>query len=985
MKKRCLLLIIYLGISIAAKPLAQPGFLKLMNDPWVNSTLAGMSLDEKIGQLFMVQAYSEKAAEHTSSVLSDIQKYKVGGVIFMEGDPEAQAAMTNRFQKESKIPVLIAMDAEWGLGFRLGSSLKYPVQMALGAVQDDSLIYRMGKEIGQQCRRLGVHINFAPVADINSNPENPVIGYRSFGSDKTKVAQKAWMYASGLQDAGALACAKHFPGHGDTDSDSHITLPVITQNENFLDSVAMFPFRFLSEKGIASVMTAHLQLPALEPDQRIPSSLSEKIIQEKLLVEAGFQGLVITDGMNMQGVSKQFAAGEAAVMAIRAGNDILEIVPNLGQAVVAVKKAIAEGILSEEMIVQKCRKILAAKKWLGLDDYKPVELQNLVQDLNKGEYLVTRRKLFQESLTVLINNSSVLPLQRLDTLRIATLSIGSGKETSFQRMLENYTTMDHFVIPENATAAETAKILKQLKPYNLLIAGVHGMKLTPSGNFGLTGTQLEAIRNLDHQKSIVCLFGNPYALNRLPKLEKARALLVTYQENITTQELAAQVVFGALGANGKLPVNVNSRFRLNDGFTVKKNGRLSYSFPENVGIRSDMLYHKVDSLACLGLKEKAYPGCQILIAKNGEVIFHECYGYYTYDTIVPVKRESIYDWASITKITSSLPALMKLYSEKKIELDVPFSDYWPDFKGSNKEQMTLREMLAHQAGMIPFIPFYKGTQKSSENFRQTAFRERPTNKFSIRISSNLYENKNCVKDIYQEIRDSELLPRKEYIYSDLGFIIYRKAIERLTGNEFEQYLKTNFYKPLGAGSITYNPYKYYPIGDIVPTEDDRYFRNELIQGFVHDEAAAMQGGVSGHAGLFGTANDLAKLMQMYMQYGWYGGHRYIDSLTIKEFIRRQYPDNKNRRALGFDKPLIDNHRNSLKDAFPANDASENSFGHSGFTGTFAWADPDNHLLFIYFTNRVYPSRNNSKMFDMNLRTQIHQAIYDCIRGGLGNH
>ena len=985
MKKTQFLLIVCMCFALLANSQEKPVFVRYANDPWVNSTLAAMSLDEKIGQLFMVQAYSSKANEYTTSVLSDIQKYKVGGVIFMQGDPTAQANMTNRFQKESKIPMLIAMDAEWGLGFRLESTLKYPVQMALGAIADDSLIYRMGKEIGQQCRRLGVHINFAPVSDINSNPKNPVIGYRSFGEDKINVAQKAWMYASGLQDAGVFACAKHFPGHGDTDSDSHFTLPVVSQDGNFLDSVSMYPFRFLAEKGIGSVMTAHLQVPALDPDEKTPASLSEKIIQKKLIEEIGFQGLVVTDGMNMDGVSKQFSPGEAAVKAINAGNDILEIVPDLGQAIVAVKKAVADGVLSEKMIEEKCRKILAAKKWLGLDNYKPVETKNLVADLNRGEYQVTRRNLFLNSTTVLINNDSVLPLLRLDTLKIATLSIGAKSETSFQKMLGNYTNMDHFVISENETPAGTAKILGQLKPYNLVIAGIHGMKLTPSDNFGLTGSQLAAIRKLDLSKSVVCLFGNPYALGILPELENAKSLLVTYQENSTTQELAAQVIFGALDANGKLPVNVTPRFRMKDGFSLRKNGRLSYSFPENVGIRSDLLHQKIDSLARLGLKEKAYPGCQILIAKNGEVIFHECYGYYTYDTLVPVRQESIYDWASVTKITASLPAVMKLYSEKKIKLDVPFSNYWPDFKGSNKAQITLREILAHQAGLTPFIPFYTNAIKNKGDFNSGVFRKQPTNKYSVRVSSGLYENKNYMKTIYQEISDSKLLPQKKYVYSDLGFTVFPKVIERLTGDDFEHYLKTNFYNPLGAGSITYNPYKHYPIQDIVPTENDQYFRNELMQGFVHDECAAMLGGISGHAGLFGTANDLAKLMQMYMQYGWYGGMQFIDSATVKEFIRRQYPANGNRRGLGFDKPSINNQKNELKNAYPAVDASVNSFGHSGFSGIFTWADPDNQLLFIYFTNRIYPTRDNQKIFELNLRPQLHQAIYDCIKKGLANH
>ncbi len=614
--------------------------------------------------------------------------------------------------------------------------------------------------------------------------------------------------------------------------------------------------------------------------------------------------------------------------------------------------------------------------------YKPVDTKDLVPDLNSGEYQVTRRELYQHSITVLINNDSILPLQRLDTLKIATLSLGAEEETFFQSMLGNYMAMDHFTIPENATPEETQKVISGLKSYNLVIAGIHGMKLSPSGNYGMENLQLETIRRLDVSKTIVCLFGNPYALNLLPGLGHTRALLVTYQENQMIQELSAQIIFGALDANGKLPVNVNSVFKINDGYTIKKNGRLAYSFPENVGIRSGLLRQKIDSLATLGITEKAYPGCQVLIAKNGEIIFHKCYGYYTYDSLVPVKKESVYDLASVTKITGTLPALMKLYSEGNINLDQPFSDYWTDFKGSNKEKITWREILAHQSGIIPFIPYSKNTIRDNGKLRSAIFKDHPTSKFCIRVSSNLYENRNYIKSIYKEIKESRLLPGKKYVYSDLGFYIFPKVIEKLSGDTFEHYIKSNFYAPLGANTITFNAYKYFPQRDIIPTEEDNYFRKELLQGFVHDEGAAMFGGISGQAGLFATANDLAKLMQMYMQYGWYGGQQFIDSLTVKEFIRRQYPKNKNRRGLGFDKPYIDNNKNKPEDAYPAVDASINSFGHSGFTGIFTWADPDNQLLFIFFSNRVYPTRDNPKLYELNLRPRMHQAIYDCIKTGL---
>lgn len=982
-KKNLIFLIFNFALSSLVLSQEKPAFLKFTNDPWVTSTFEKMNLDEKIGQLFIVQAYS-KDTSYSESVLADIEKYHVGGIIFMEGKPTTQARLTNRFQKASAIPLLIATDAEYGLGFRMDSTLKYPTSMALGALQNDALIYQMGKEIGKQCRRMGIHLNFAPVADLNSNPNNPVIGFRSFGEDINMVSHKAQLYAQGMQDMGVLACAKHFPGHGDTDTDSHLTLPSVAHTETYIDSVFLTPFRHLINHGIASVMTAHLQIPSLEKDTQIPSSLSSNIIQHKLKEELGFEGLVITDGMNMHAVSKRFKPGDAAVKALQAGNDIIEITPDLKRAIASIKQAINKGILSEESINQKCLKILAAKRWLGLNKYTPIDLKAIDESLNNKKYEVTLRNLHQQSITVLTNQQQLLPLMRLDTLKTATLSIGTDSISAFQQMAANYQPMEHFYLRANAETSEINKVLNELKNYNLILAGMHGMKLSASKNYGLSDQQIAIAEQLDLSKTIVCWFGNPYALNHLPRIGQARALVVTYQENETTQELAAQGIYGAVELNGRLPVNVSEQFAINSGQNVKKIDRLAYSFPEHTGINSSLLQHKIDSLALAGLNAKAYPGCQILIAKDGEVIFHKCYGYYTFDNIKPVTRESIYDLASVSKISSALPAIMKLHGEGKINLDRPFSDYWTAFKGSDKEAISFRDILAHQGQLTPFIPFYRKTLKKNGKLQTSVFRKRPSKQFDVRISSGLYQNRDYIQHIYNEIRNTPKLKKKEYVYSDLGFMIFPEVVKSVSGDpDYEHYLKTNFYAPLGAGTISYNPHRFFPIEEFIPTEYDDYFRKEQMQGFVHDEGAAMLGGVSGNAGLFSTVNDIAKLMQMYMQFGYYGGHQYIDSLTMKEFQRRQFPENNNRRGLGFDKPLIDNHKNALKDAYPAIDASKNSFGHSGFTGTFVWADPDNKLLFIYFTNRVYPTRQNSIMFDLNLRPQLHQAIYDCIR--IGNH
>ena len=956
-----------------------PKFLEYLNHPWVDSTLSQMSLDEKIGQLFLIQVYSKNDSITDSLILNKILNDHVGGVIFMQGKPANQLKITNQLQQLSKIPLLVTMDAEWGPGFRLNGAPKYPVQMALGAIQNDSLIYQMGREVGSQLKRMGVHVNFAPVADVNSNPDNPVINYRSFGESPQKVAHKTWLYARGMQDAGVLAVAKHFPGHGDTQTDSHLGLPIIKHDFARLDSVEMYPFKYLIEQGIGGVMTAHLHVEAYDPDSNIPASLSKRLIQNKLIADLGFRGLVVTDAMNMHGVSKQFSDGEATVKALQAGNDMMEIVPNLSVRTAAVKEAVKNGQLSEEAIEQKCRKILALKKWLQLDHFQPANPENLEADLHKPEYQLTKRLLHEQSLTLLKNTNKLLPLQKLDTLKIAAVSIGTSNETSFQKMLANYMEVDFFNLPKNANSEDIKRLKTELNSYNLVICGIHDMRLSVSGHYGLTPIINDALDAISEKQHVVVLFGNPYALNYLKNAENATGLLVTYQENRITQELAAQAIFGALDVDGKLPVNINDRFQMNQGITLKKNGRFKYTIPEEVGMSSSYLQSKVDRIVELGLKEKAFPGCQILVAKDGKIVFHQCYGYFTYNQKQLVEKNDIYDWASLTKIIGPLPALIKLYSEKKFNPDLPFSFYWPDFRNTNKEKITGREILAHQAGLQPWIAYYQTALRKNGYLKSSVFKDHPTSVFNIRVSSYLYMNEHYIDRIYSEIRDSELLPQKKYTYSGLAFFLFPKIIEDLSGENYEAYIHHNFYAPLGANSITYNAYKHFPQKFIVPTEQDNIFRKELLRGFVHDEGASMMGGISGNAGLFGTATDLAKMMQMYMQYGKYGGQQILDSVSVREFTRVQFPKNENRRGLGFDKPYIDNYKNKLKDAYPAVDASAESFGHSGFTGTFAWADPKNQLLFIFFSNRVYPTRNNSKLFDLNIRPALHQAIYDSLK------
>ena len=953
----------------------EPPFLKYKDDQWVKEKLDSLTLDEKIAQLMIVTVYPKQNEASKDYMLNTIEHVKPGGILVMQGEPVKTARWINEFQSVSSLPLLVAIDGEWGPAMRIDSTIRYPYAQALGAVQDTSLIYQMGKEFGEQLRMLGVNMNFAPDADINTNPANPVINFRSFGEDKKNVAVKAWMVAKGMQDAGVIAVAKHFPGHGDTQSDSHQTLPLIKHDKERLDQIETYPFRYLSEKGIAGIMTAHLNVPALDPSGKT-SSLSKKVVTDYLKNEIGFKGFVVTDAINMKGV--QAEAGRAEVEALIAGNDMVEFVPDLIQAVNAVKKAIEQNEISEQEITEKCKTVLALKRWVNLNDYRSVSLDSLTQKLNAPSFEVTQRKLIKSSLTVL-KNENILPVQYLEKRKIASITIGGEEESAFQLMLANYTAVDHFSLPKDATEKQWSGLRMKLSNYNLIIAGIEGINVYPSGSYGVSDIQQKAVSDIvSENNAVLAFFGNAYALKYFENIHHAKGLILAYQNNQLTQELAAQLIFGAFNASGKLPVTVDNRFKLNDGTEVGGNQTFSYTIPEEVGMSSEKL-KVVDTIAAMGIVEKAYPGCQVLIAKNGNIIYHKCFGYLTYANDEPVEKDDLYDWASITKVTGPLPAIMKMVDEKKINLDDKLSKYWPAFIGTNKENLVIREVLAHQARLEAYIAYWTSTVTPEGGLSRYVFRDAPSDDFNVRVSEHLYMNHGYYTMMMDTLNRSKLLPRKNYVYSGLSFYLWPKIISNLTGQDFETYLKETFYRPLGAATVTYNPYLHFPLKQIVPTENDDFFRKENLRGFVHDEGAAMMGGISGNAGLFGTAGDLAKIFQMYLQKGYFGGRRYISEKTINEFIRIQYPDNKNRRGLGFDKPLIDNDKKELVDAYPAVSASKNSFGHSGFTGTFAWADPDNGLLYIFMSNRVHPTRENQRLYQLNIRTDMHQAIYDSIK------
>jgi len=965
-------------LSVEAQEPASPVYFGAVSQ-WVDSVYNSLSPRERIGQLIMVAAFSNRGPEHQAEIERLIRQYGIGGIAFFQGGPVRQSELVNRYQALSKVPVLMAIDAEWGLAMRLDSTTKFSYQMALGAIRNNDLIYRMGAEIARQLKETGIQMNFAPVVDVNSNPNNPVINYRSFGEDPVQVAAKGLAYMNGLQDMRILATAKHFPGHGDADTDSHLALPRINRTRAQLDSVELYPFRQLIAGGLGSVMVAHLEVPALEPRTGVPTTLSRAVITDLLKKELGFNGLVVTDALNMKGVTVNNPPGEIEVKALEAGNDLLVYVGDVALAVNGIEKALVTGRISESAIETRCKAILAAKFWAGLNAWKPVQTDSLIVRLNSPGADLINRDLVAASLTVLQNRDSLIPVKDLDKNKIASVVLGQTRETLFQQRLNTYAPMDEFRIREGATTDEYNALLKKLSPYNLVILGVQNMDQRAAKNFGLTDAETGFINQLSDKINVIAtFFGNPYSISKLVNPGKLAGLIVAYQESDLTMDLSAQLIFGGIGASGRLPVSVHPFYKAGDGINTRGDMRFSYTIPEAVGMKSDYLKRNIDSICMAGIAAGAYPGCEVFAARNGQVFFQSCYGTQTYESKLAVEPDDLFDMASVTKVSASLPAIMQMVQDKKIDLNAPFSIYWPDFRGTDKEKMTVRQVLSHYGGLPAWIPFWRDTKNPDGTWKANTLQADSSERFSVRVSKGLWREKSYDQEIYKKIREEPVLKTRKYVYSDLSFHLWPKIIEKMTGQDFETYLKSQFYKPLGAKTLTYNPLRYFPREQIIPTERDTFFRMELLQGYVHDEGAAMLGGVSGNAGLFGTAEDLAKLFQMYLWDGSYGGHQYFTPATIKEFTRYQFESEGIRRALVLDKPMLRNDTLSFDDSYPCPAASPMSFGHSGYTGTFVWADPDNGLLYVFLCNRVYPTRDNSKLSDLMIRKSILQALYDAI-------
>ena len=939
---------------------------RLSVDKWVDSVFNSLTPEQRIAQLMVIRAHSNLGADHIAKVTGDIQKYNVGALCFFQGGPVRQANLTNFYQSIAKTPLMITIDGEWGVGMRLDSVTKYPYQLTLGAMDNQRLVYEMGLAVGEQCKRLGIHVNYAPVVDINNNPNNPVIGYRSFGEDRDKVIKFGIAYMKGMQDAGIMACAKHFPGHGDVDVDSHLDLPVINKTRAALDSNELKPFRELINAGIGSVMVAHLSVPSIDAGEHRATSISKNTVTGVLRDDIGFNGLTFTDALEMKGVAKYFPGGVISVEALIAGNDMLCLPEDVGKAIDAIKSAISENRLSWDDVNEKVKKVLKAKYQLGLNQLKPIETSNLLRDLNAKADAI-RMKVAKETIIVVKQGTanSSLPLKR--NYKVAYIAIGDSEGNSVGRELgETYKSDTYSFSWKDGDDKADDIFEKVIDKYDAVVIGIHNFSNRPASNYGITNSSLSLWRRLNKANSITLVFGNVLAVANYCA---ANALIACHQDDNITRQAAADLLKGKNSASGKLPVRV-CNFTAGFGIDIAAVEKM------NPSMKKIWMAQTIDSIVTDAISQKAFPGCVVLAVKNGEIIYDKAFGNYAIDKSQPVTLESIFDLASVTKISATTLSIMKLYEEGKIKLNKTLGDYLPWTQNSDKANLRIDDILLHEVGLTPTIFFYRETVDSATGLpNPSLYSDKPRPGYTIRVAENLF-----LKNEWQDTMLTRIIksapPRVgKYSYSDNDFIFLGKIVEELSGMTLDQYVRKTFYSKLGLETTGFKPRDRFAVNRIVPTEEEKYFRKQLLWGDVHDEGASMFGGVAGHAGLFSDAYDLAMLYQMLLNGGELNGERIFKEETIKLFTA--YHSKDSRRAYGFDKPEKDNV--TRRDPYPSLLASPQTFGHTGFTGTCVWVDPKYELVYVFLSNRVNPSRNNPAFAQLSVRGKIQDVIIEAIK------
>lgn len=948
---------------------------------WVDSAYNAMTPEERVGQLFAQVVNPKHQAAARKEIKRLVEIYHIGCIYFSAGTAKQHAELADYANSLSSVPLMTAIDGEWGLSMRIPSTPRFPKNMALGAIQNDRLLYEYGREMARECREMGININFAPSVDVNSNPRNPVIGIRSYGEDPANVTRKAISYARGLEDGGVLSVAKHFPGHGDTNSDSHKTLPTVDHSLAYLRMTDIAPFQSYINAGLGGIMVAHLNVPALGT-KGSPTSLSERVVSKLLKNELGFKGLVFTDALAMKGARRSNKAN--GLPALLAGADVLLEPYPLPQSYRDILDYYKSGDKQASTIARAVKKILSFKYAMGLNNRKPITYEGMLSKINSRQAELVQRKLYAASMTILKNENDILPVKHLDR-KICIVSIGAKATNNFSNTCSLYSDIERYSLSDG----NADEVMNHIKTADHVIVGIFNTGLSTEMNLS------RLILEIGADKVIPVFFIKPYDMaNYSGSISLCNTTIVAYEDHPLAQEYAAQVVFGGSDATGRIPVAVDGVAKCGDGITLRAS-RLGYGMPEEVGIDLQFIA-KADSLAELGIQKGAFPGCEVLVARHGKVVLNKSYGHTDKSRFHKITANTLYDLASVTKATGTLSAVMKAMDSGKMRLDAPLATYIPALNGSDKGKLTIRQLLFHETGMPAALNMYNLmtdpksysgsliSRTKSKNYKKYAggayinstahvrhdiTSEARTDTFNYRIGKKLWVGCPTYDTIMAEIHHQSLRKKKNYLYSCLNFCLLKEAVENATKSQIDDYVYSSIFHKIGAYNMVYRPTDYFSLRQIAPTENDEYFREEVAHGVVHDETAAFSGGIQGNAGLFSNANDIAKLCQMWLNGGMYGGEQILSNKTVKLFTKSKSPNSH--RGLGFDKPNTA-HPNWSSTCSKAN---PEVYGHTGFTGTSFWVDPKADFIYVFLSNRVYPSRNNPAFQQVGARAGIMAELY----------
>lgn len=985
--RRFLMLAGVCALIMAGASAVKPNLEKKVDTPacdrWVDSVYNSLSERQRVAQLMCPKALPYLTPENKANIKRLVETNGVGGLLFTGGTAEQYAELTNYVQSIAKVPVLMTLDGEWGVSMRVKNTPRFPKNMALGAVADSRLLYDYGREVAREAKELGIQVNFAPVLDVNSNEANPVIGNRSFGDDTERVSLLGAAYSKGLEEGGVQAVGKHFPGHGDTNVDSHKALPTVNRDRKALEEVELVPFRRFINDGFSAIMVGHISVPALDKSGT-PASLSKKITTDLLKKELGFQGLVYTDALGMKGAHVEGV--NSSVAAIKAGADVLLSPNNPIQDIDAVYAQVKAGKISKKIIEERCKKVLRYKYILGMADIKPLESNKILKRLNSPQAEKVNRNLSAASITIAKNDNNILPLKGISDKKIVVINLGAPADNDFSFICNKYKSVKTFSVSASPLPANVAKAVKES---DLVLAGIYN-------NNSWAISDLEAIAS--QKPTVAAFFIDPYKASKFEAaLKIIPAVVMAYDDTRYLREYAAQAIFGGYDVNGKLPVDFKGVAPKGTGFTIR-HIRLGYSSPEDAGLRAS-LTDSVDSIVNEALKIGAFPGCQVLIAKDGKVVLDKAYGKLTAGG-VDVNNATLYDLASMSKTIGTLPGVMAAYDQGLFGLNDFASKYIPGMKYPGKDLVTVENLLFHETGIQPSLSVhtimmdmatYKGrlmTGKPDEDhtiliqkglyghkdakMRRDITSPVKTEKFPWKIAEGLYVGPATYDTIMGRIYTSPLRKNRSYAYSCLNFSLLMDLEQHVTHTPHEQFVSSKIWTPVEATGICYSPGMKCDIRNVAPTEYDSYLRKQTVQGFVHDELCSFSGGTQGNAGVFANAGDVAKVCQMWLNGGTYAGNRVLSEETVKLFTTAKSPNS--RRGLGFDKPDKEH-----PDWSPTCDeATAASYGHLGFTGTVFWVDPDNQVIFIFLCNRVNPTRDNVAFSNCGIRPELFRQVYKAI-------